>query len=188
MRLWIPFLLVLTMASCGGGSNAGGSDPAPVATGLVYTDPSGSGWRFLRNASSTHTHLVLDLIPAAGSGRGVALTLQADTTKVAWAKVSPGDSEYIKPGGVYALGTGTVALVGTVKGTDLVAGIFQKGRGNAASYGASSVLSVSLDLSTSGLAPGTEVSLSVKKTAHSPASGALVDLDSQVQVGRLQLQ
>jgi hypothetical protein len=156
---------------------------------MVYTDPSGGGWRLVRNASSTNTHLVLDLLPAAGSGRGVALTLQADTAKVAWARVASADPEYLKPGGVYALGGGTAALLGTVKGTDLVAGIFQKGKGNAASYGTAPVLSVALDFNTSlNLAPGTTVSLSVKKAAHSPAAGALADLGSQVQVGSLQLQ
>jgi len=79
----IPGLLLGLVLACGGGST---TSPTPTAgsapaQGLAYTDPLGSGWRLVKDASSTRTRLVLNLVGPAGlKTRGVGFNLQAPST------------------------------------------------------------------------------------------------------------
>jgi len=133
--------LVLTMSlACGGGSNSTASAPAPAApaTGLTYTDPTGTGWRLMKDASTTATRVVLNLVGPSGlKTRGVGFNLQAPST-VKFGAFSNGLA--INDGGVYQLLSAAqadpnepIALVGGVKsGNILTAGIFQKDRAQSA--------------------------------------------------------
>jgi hypothetical protein len=130
------------LGACGGTAQV--PAPAPkVATGIVYTDPPAGGWRLVRNASSTSTRLVLDLIgPTGTKGRGVGFNLRSDGT-VRFAKFASGS--YINDLGVFQLtnkhgATSVVtgqpvandvgAIVGGIKeqGRVLTVGAFQKDR------------------------------------------------------------
>jgi hypothetical protein len=145
----------------------------------------------MRNASSTSTHLVLDLVPPAGAGgSGVALTLDVDSGKAAWSKVAPSDPESVHPGSVYDLGTGIQAVAGTVRNArQLVTVVSQKGATPAAAYdGTKAVLSVALDLSGTTLASGTPISLAVAKAQHLPATGEPVDIKGTLALGILTAQ
>ncbi|HJV23546.1 MAG TPA: hypothetical protein VJ570_12660 [Holophagaceae bacterium] len=72
--------------ACGGGG--GGSSPA-TASSLDYTAPSGVGpteYQFVKNAASTNTHLILDLMGPATptTGHGVSFELSASPSKITW--------------------------------------------------------------------------------------------------------
>lgn len=158
------------MLACGGSSHD--STPA-IATGLSYTNPTGSGWRLVKSATSTPAHLVLDLLPpAGGTGSGVALTLGSETAKAAWARPSSTDGELVRAGAVYDLGAGVPAVVGTAKGANLVTVVSQKGAAAPAAYdGTKAVLSVALDYKGAGVVAGTVIPLTVVKAQHLPAAG-----------------
>jgi hypothetical protein len=108
------------------------STPLPAA-GLDYQEPTGSGWRFLRDDASTPERLVLKLVgPQGERSRGVAFNLVAPTG-LAFAAFPGGQP--IEDTGVYELlsrkldANEPVALAGAVKpGNVLSAGIFQKDR------------------------------------------------------------
>ncbi len=130
-RLTFPGLLALAaLLACGGGGG-GTSGPAPApspvyATSLSYTDPGGSGFRWLRNSSlSTAGKLVLDLTgPTGQSGQGVAFILSTDATKVAWA---PPSAQGLVENLAFSLGTTTPVLVGKDAGQGTLQGaVFQK--------------------------------------------------------------
>jgi hypothetical protein len=124
------------------------SKPAPTAAvaavGLEYTDPTGSGWRLVRDPNSTVTRLVLNLVgPTGQKGRGVGFNLRSDGT-VKFSRFDNGS--YINDLGVFQLtnkagavsaldGFTPVAndigtIVGGVKegGHMLTVGAFQKDR------------------------------------------------------------
>src|SRR5690348_6768659 len=62
------FLVLASLVACGGGgssSNSGGTPSNPnAATKLVYTNPTPTAgqWALMKDAASTDTHLVLDLV------------------------------------------------------------------------------------------------------------------------------
>ena len=166
-KLLLSFALTATLAACGGGS--GDSTPpatpvAPVApkaapTSLSYTDPTSSGWRLVKDASSTPTRLVLDLVgPAGTQTRGVGFNLKRGMG-LAFATFA---------NGAYAADTGVFQLKGTntnfesYAGTDadpvlfvsaplksgdvLSTGIFQKDRTNVPKDSAAPLVQVAVTL------------------------------------------
>jgi hypothetical protein len=175
--------------------SSGNDNPPPTptaATGFTYANPptSSTNWRFVKNAASTSTHLILDLVPPSSvSGRGVGFTLQSDG-KVTWSKVAPSDAELVKPNGVYDLGTGAQALLAMTQSNALTVGVYQKGQGSAKPYdGTTPVLSIAMDFSSSaGLTVGTTIPLRMEKISHLPASGTPVDIKTLASMGTLTAQ
>lgn len=148
-------LSALTLISIGGlvacSGGGGTSNPPPpaktIADRLDFTPATGT-YTLVKNASSTSTHLVLDLVgPANAQASGVGFYLSADTNKVTWAKVNSSDAEFVK-NGVFNLGSGTQLIKSKVVGNDLQAGVYQKGTTVASvTLTATTVLaSVALDL------------------------------------------
>ncbi|RKG52006.1 hypothetical protein D7X30_34840 [Corallococcus sp. AB011P] len=143
----------------------------PVAGTVKYVDPTGTGWRLVRNASlSSGNTLVLDLVgPTGQSGRGADLKLGLDADTASWSTVD--GSEYVANAG-YDLGTAPQLLKSAVKGGMLSVGVYQKGAPAHAYNGA--LLSVALTVKASAETPaGTVVPLTVLKAHALPASGSL---------------
>ncbi|MCP3166621.1 hypothetical protein [Myxococcus qinghaiensis] len=143
----------------------------PVASTVAYVDPTGTGWRLVRNASqSSGNTLVLDLVgPTGQSGRGADLTLGLDAATASWSTVD--GSEYVANRG-YALGDAPHLLKSGVKGRTLSVGVYQKGAPAHEYDGA--LLSVALAVEALAETPaGTVVPLSVLKAHALPASGSL---------------
>ncbi|MCP3098494.1 hypothetical protein LZ198_06335 [Myxococcus sp. K15C18031901] len=150
----------------------------PVASTVNYVDPTGTGWRLVRNASlSSGDTLVLDLVgPTGQSGRGADLTLGLDAATASWSTVD--GSEYVANGG-YDLGAAPHLFKSGVKGTTLSVGVYQKGAPARAYDGA--LLSVALTVTTIAETPaGTAVPLKVIKAHALPASGSLQAIDVAV--------
>jgi hypothetical protein len=132
----------------------------PVAPAhLSYTDPTSSGWKLVKDASSTDTRIVLDLVgPAGTQTRGVGFNL----------KKGMGLSFGTFAGGAFALDTGVFQLKGTntnwesfagtaadpvlfvsaplKSGNVLSTGIFQKDRTNAPKDSAAPLVQVAVTL------------------------------------------
>jgi hypothetical protein len=154
--------IAVLAAGCGGGGGTGGAvaiAPIPKPQSISYQDPTGTGWRLVRDASSTSTRIVLDLVgPAGVSTRGVGFNLQRGTNLQFGAFT----------GGGYAHDTGVFELKGSnsnfepYAGTDadpvlfvaaplppgnvLTAGIFQKDRTYVAKDAAQPLVQVAVEL------------------------------------------
>ncbi len=142
------FLTLALALACGGGGGGGGGGGTPaktIADTLTYTDPSGSGFRLVRNGSlSSASRLVLDLTgPAGTTGQGVAFIVSADQTKVTWS--NPPSAPGLAANVAFNLGAGTQALVGKATGDQLQGAAFQK-TGTAAVNLAQPLMRISLDL------------------------------------------
>ncbi|NNC17777.1 hypothetical protein HJC22_18850 [Corallococcus exiguus] len=163
-------------------ANAARKDSAtitvPVAGTVKYVDPTGTGWRLVRNATlSSGNTLVLDLVgPTGQSGRGADLTLGLDAATAAWSTVD--GTEYVANAG-YDLGTAPQLLKSGVKGSTLSVGVYQKGAPAHAYNGA--LLSVALTVKATAETPaGTAVPLTVLKAHALPASGSLQTINVAV--------
>jgi hypothetical protein len=135
--------------ACGGGGGSNSPAPPPVyAARLDYTDPTGDGYRFVRNQSlSSQNRLVLDLVgPASGSCRGVSFSLASDATKAAFARVGS-DAEYVQ-NAVFDLGTGTKLFKEWVDGNMLSVSIAQKGQTAEAKPTSGALVRIALELKT----------------------------------------
>lgn len=177
-------LLSLTLA-CGGGSH---TTPAPAppatATGLTYTDPTGTGWRLVRDAHSTPTRLLLNLVGPTGlHTRGAGFNLQAPSAIRFGAFTESGFP--IRDLGVYELwntnpwpGDGSVAvgsdpleprlIAGGVKaGNLLTVGIFQKDRRASAKDSGQPLCQIALEFdATANLKAGDAIPLAITKAKH----------------------
>lgn len=203
----LPVALVAVLGACGG-SNSVNTPPIPAGTlpppqppptqpppteppppttssGLAYTDPQGTGWRLVKNASSTATHLVLDLVgPTDQKGRGVGFNLRSDGS-VKFARFANGT--YVNDLGVFALGnkTGPLSMggglatqdvflaVGGVKedGKLLTVGVYQKDRRHSAQKLGVPLYQVAIDFDeehAGPLAPGTSLPLTLVRARSIP--------------------
>jgi len=152
----LSFLLppVLLLLACGGGSTS-----VRNASSLGYTSPTDtSSWRLVQAASSTSTHLVLDLLaPAGASGQGVTLVLTTTPSLATWSFAT---------GASYAAVTAyptPVVNVASVQGANLRI-LVAKAPGTPVAYGTGPVLTVALDLA-SGAPPGA-VAVTVAQAGH----------------------
>ncbi len=174
---------LMALVNCNGGGG-GDSTPTPTATSLSYTDPTSGAWQLKKDASSTATHLVLNLVAvSAGNGNGVAASFTVDSAKATWAYVIPTDNpEYVHAGGLFNLGSGTKALRGKVSGGTLQFAVSQKGIGSPVALNGT-VAQVALDLK-SGIAPG-PITLTVVPGKNKALDNAGTIADITVNVGTL---
>jgi hypothetical protein len=169
--------LVLT-AGCGGSpkSSTPIAPPAPPQA-LSYQDPSGTGWRLVRDSSSSGARIVLNLVgPAGVSARGVGFNLRRGTNLVFGTFAN----------GAYAHDTGVFELKGgnpnfePYAGTDadpvlfvaaplppglvLSTGIFQKDRSFSAKDAAQPLVQVAIELKPGS--PGVTADLGSQYVAY----------------------
>jgi hypothetical protein len=148
----LPLLALLAASLLGG---CGSSAPAP-AQGLVYKDPVGTGWRLVRNRSSTRSHLVLDLVgPSDLKTRGAGFNLVAPPG-LRFARFDSTGFP-LEPGSVYELlntqPNGAAdplepkLVAGAVKaGNLLTVAVFQKDRRATAKPSGAPLFSIALEL------------------------------------------
>ena len=191
--LSLPLALALLATGCGGYTPPpAASAAAPVAVpaqGFVYTDPPAGGWALVKDASSTATSLVLNLVGPDGlMARGVGFNLATD---VALSFHPFASHTYVNDTGVFQLKLRTpnryttdfpnffepVLLVGGVKnsGKLLTVGIFQKDRTLPAQALTAPLCQVGIDFNpAAGLASGTAVHLDIIRARIIPEDiGAL---------------
>jgi hypothetical protein len=170
-------LLTLCL-SCGGSGS-----PTASSTTVAYVDPATTGYRLVRDASSSGAHLVLDLLGPSGTQlKGLLFELGLDGSKAAWG--DPGGSDpYLRNGAVLNLGSGIPLLKSQVSGPTLTAAIYQKGTTAAATLGTQALVSVALDVD--GGATGS-ISLTVVSAQVLDGTGTLQTVP--VAVGTLSAQ
>lgn len=182
LGLLLPGLLLSILLACGGSHTAPPPAPPPgPAQGFAYTDPTGTGWRLVKDPASTPTRLLLNLVGPSGlKTRGVGFNLKApaavrfgDYTPTHWP---------IKDLGIYELWNtdpypydGSVLpgsdplepklLAGGVKsGNVLTVGIFQKDRRATAKDSGLPLCQIALEFdAAANLSIGDSVPLTVTK-------------------------
>jgi len=154
---------------------AGCSSGSSRASSLAYTDPpAASGWRLVRDPSSSASRLVLALVGPAGTlTRGVGLNIQAPPG-VRFATFDGGLA--VEEGGVYDLRSvdddpaePLAIAAGLKEGNVLSAGVFQKDRRRSAKDSGATLLRVALEIDPStGPLSGSAVTLRVLRAAAIP--------------------
>jgi hypothetical protein len=183
-------LALTALLACGGG---GGNPPPtpPAASSLAYTDPASGTYKLVKNAASTSTHLVLDLVgPSSGTAMGVSVNLSADTAKVTWVDVPAGGTTaaLVQNGTQFSLGAGTPILKAKAAGNVLQATVAQKNPTAAASLNGT-LLRVALDLKPGlGLTQGTAITLSADALKCQALDGAGTIAPITVSTGTLTAQ
>jgi hypothetical protein len=186
-KLLLPLssLLLGLALACGGGSGgSSGTASAKPAKSLSYTDPSSTGWRLVKDATSTPTRIVLNLVGPSGlmtRGAGFNLVAPAGIRFGTFPSANPvpdiGVPDFpIRDTGVYELkntdNTGDplepVLLAGGVKpGNLLTVGIFQKDRRASAKDSGVPLCQIALELDPAGhLDAGASLPLSVVKAKY----------------------
>lgn len=196
-KLSVPLLALLLglFVACGGGS----SSSSPVATsavaaqGLTYTDPTGTGWRLVKDPASTPGRLLLNLVGPSGlMTRGVAFNLQLPSTvRVGTFHVDIPNTDHstdfpIRDMGVYQLlnttpGLGwypytpgirsplepTLLAGGVKKGNLLTVGIFQKDRRESAKDSGQPLCQIALEFDPAAqLSAGDALPLVITKAKY----------------------
>jgi hypothetical protein len=152
---------------------------------LAYTDPTTTGWALVKDASTTPSHLVLNLIgPSSLKARGVGFNL-ASNGSITFHKFA--DGAYVKDTGVFQLKLTTPNLytttyptfyeptlvAGGVKngGKLLTVGIYQKDRAQAAQSLTAPLCQIGIDFdatATSALPSGTVIPLNLVRARIIP--------------------
>jgi len=186
LKLLSGMSLVLALACGGGGSEKNTPEPPPPASALAYQNPTTSGFRLVKNASSNDTRLVLDLLgPSGTSARGVALFVSVDGAKAAWVHPTGAPGNCVAPGNVFPLGASPQMLASKVQGGVLQVGIFQKG-GTAKVLGSAPILSLALDFKGAPKGPISLSTTGAKQATVLNADGTLSPIT--VDVGALSAQ
>lgn len=195
-RSMVGITLILGLA-CGGGhtSSAPAASAANPAKGLSYTDPVSTGWRLVKDGTSTPTRLVLNLVgPSELNTRGAGFNLKA-AAGIRFGTF-PETAMPVKDGGVYELlnvfkpthdPLEPVAVFGGLKaGNLLTVGVFQKDRQASAKASGGTLLQIALELEAAGtLAAGDKVPLTVMKARYIPEDlGAYRDVPSAEMVAK----
>lgn len=188
---FLPSLLLGLILACGGSSSRSDAPAtAPAATGLTYTDPAGTGWRLVRDASSSETRVVLNLVGPSGlMSRGAGFNLVASPA-IRFGTFETGDRVTtglpIRDTGVYFLLNTTPSdpityeplptndplepklLAGGVKaGNLLTAAIFQKDRRAPAKDSGAPLCQIALELdATAGLRVGDPIPMAIVKAKY----------------------
>jgi hypothetical protein len=161
------------------------------ASGLAYTDPTSGTYKLVKNAGSTGSHLVFDLVgPSTGTASGVSITLSADTTKVTWVDVPAGGTTaaLLQNGTQFNLGAGTPIQKAKATGNLLQATVAQKNPTAPASLNGP-LLQVALDLKAGlGLAQGTAITLVADPLKCQVLDGSGTIATITVAVGTLSAQ
>ena len=190
-------LALAGLFACGGSGGgtapppASTPPPAPTATSLAYTDPTTGTYKLVKNAASSGSHLILDLMgPSTGTAMGVSVTLSADTTKVTWVDVPTGGTTAVlmQNGAQFTLGIGTPIQKAKATGNVLQATVAQKNPTAAASLNGA-LLRVAFDLKPGlGLAQGTAITLSADAAKSQVLDGTGTISPITVAVGTLTAQ
>lgn len=158
-------LVLMGLVACSGGGGGITTPPPPppktIADRLDYTNPTSGTYTLVKDASSTSSHLVLNLMgPAGTSTTGVGFYLSADTSKVTWVKPASSDA-LLARNVIFDLGTTPQLAVAKASGNQLQVAYYQKGTSKpAVTLTATSILaSVALDLKAN-VPVGTAVTLS----------------------------
>ncbi len=183
--LLLSGVVFLGLVACGGSSStpSAAPSPAPAAKTLAYTDPAGTGWRLVKDASSTSTRVVLNLVGPVGlKTRGVGFNLQA----ASGAKFGAFDDGLpIQDAGVYQLHrvgstdpSEPLAITGGVKkGNVLTVGIYQKDRDQSAQDSGAVLCRVAVELDPAAqVTAGTRIPLTLLKAKAIPEDiGSVTD-------------
>ena len=158
----ITAIILFGLLACSGGGDKEDPKPQPgptYATGLNYTNPTGTSYRLVKGAASTSNILILELVgPASASGLGITFSIQTDTAKAKFVKVNSSDAELAQNGNVFQLGTAPQFFKSVEDGNALLVSLAQKGSGNVRNL--DGVLArVALQLQ-SGVTQGTTITLS----------------------------
>jgi len=195
--LLFPALLLGLLTACGGGSTNNPTPITPVtppgvpATGFAYTDPTGDGWRLLKDSSSTPARIVLNLVgPMGTKSRGVGFNLKAPdsvtfgTFPNDWHAQDTGVFQllnYHRVGGEVPYSPEPVYFAAGVKpGNALTVGIFQKDRMIDAKVVSKPLVQIALEfdaLKAKNLSAGDVLSLAVTKAKHIPEDIGTISAD-----------